>query len=281
DRRRVPRVADPRRRPSWGKPPRPHLGRDVASGGALAGWGRVALRRRRIRQLFPRAPRLPVAEVVPERPQVARAPAPPRHPRGGRGQGCLKSTRSCTIMGVSKSKGKVDGEKVRAVVMLAIAMALVGVAYGALAVGAGLPVWVAPLLGVVVLAGSSEMLYVGLATATSPWLALPASLLVNVRHVPYGMAVRPYLGRGVTRLWRSHVMNDESVAFALAERDPVRAERSYSLAGISVLIGWPIGALAGSLLGRGIDQEAFGLDAIFPAVILALVIPALKRARLR
>src|SRR5699024_10006083 len=83
DRRRVPRVGHPRRRPSWGKPPRAHLGRAVASGGPRAGWGRVALRRRRIRQLFPRAPRLPVAKVVPERPQVARAPAPPRHPRGG------------------------------------------------------------------------------------------------------------------------------------------------------------------------------------------------------
>ncbi len=182
---------------------------------------------------------------------------------------------------MAAGEGGRDVDTVRAVVLLGFAMALVGVAYGAMTVGLGLPVWVAPLLGVVVLAGSSEMLYVGLATATSPWLALPASLLVNVRHVPYGMAVRPYLGRGVTRLWRSHVMNDESVAFALAERDPVRAERSYSLAGISVLIGWPIGALAGSLLGRGIDQEAFGLDAIFPAVILALVIPALKRARLR
>lgn len=184
-------------------------------------------------------------------------------------------------MCVSKSEGQVDGGKVRAVVMLAIAMALVGLAYGALAVGAGLPVWVAPLLGIIVLAGSAEMLYVGLATAASPWLALPAALLINVRHIPYGMAMRPYLGNGLERVWRAHVVNDESVAFALAEEEPEAARRTFTLAGVAVLIGWPIGALAGSLLGRGIDQQAFGLDAIFPAVILALVIPALKRARLR
>ncbi|MPV50562.1 branched-chain amino acid ABC transporter permease [Pseudactinotalea sp. HY160] len=177
--------------------------------------------------------------------------------------------------------GRRDVDTIRAVVLLGCAMALVGVAYGAMTVGVGLPVWVAPVLGVIVLAGSSEMLYVGLATATSPWLALPAALLVNVRHVPYGMAVRRYLGHGRTRAWRSHVMNDESVAFALAEREPERAKRTYGLAGIAVLISWPTGAFVGGLLGRGIDQEAFGLDAIFPAVILALVLPALKRARMR
>ncbi len=165
--------------------------------------------------------------------------------------------------------------------MISLSMALVGVAYGAMSVGAGLPVWVAPLLGVVVLAGSSEMLYVGLATATSPWLALPAALLVNVRHVPYGMALRPALGQGATRAYRAHVMNDEAVAFALAERDPERSGSALTRIGTGVLIGWPAGALAGGLLGRGIDQYAFGLDAIFPAVILALVLPALKRARLR
>ena len=165
--------------------------------------------------------------------------------------------------------------------MIALAMALVGIAYGAMSVGAGLPLWVAPLLGVIVLAGSSEMLYVGLATATSPWLALPAALLVNVRHVPYGMALRPALGRGATRAYRAHVMNDEAVAFALAERDPERSGSALSRIGTGVLIGWPAGALAGGLLGRGIDQHTFGLDAIFPAVILALVLPALKRARLR
>lgn len=183
--------------------------------------------------------------------------------------------------GVNRNRGRLDAEKVRAAVLLALAMALVGLAYGALAVGAGLPVWLAPLLGVIVLAGSAEMLYVGLATATSAWLALPAALVINIRHIPYGMAMRPYLGRGWGRAWRAHVINDESVAFALAEKDGEAASRTFTLAGVAVLIGWPVGALVGSVLGRGIDQQAFGLDAIFPAVILALVIPALKRARLR
>src|SRR5699024_11600240 len=70
-----------------------------------------------------------------------------------------------------RSSQRTEVMSLRTVVMITLAMALVGIAYGAMSVGAGLPVWVAPLLGVVVLAGSSEMLYVGLATATSPWVA--------------------------------------------------------------------------------------------------------------
>src|SRR5699024_11697679 len=80
---------------------------------------------------------------------------------------------------------------------------------------------------------------------------------------------------------RADVMNDGSVAFAIAERDPERAGVALTRIGTGVLIGWPAGALTGSLRGRGIDQHTFGLDAIFPAVILALVLPAIKRARLR
>src|SRR5690625_7157886 len=149
-----------------------------------------------------------------------------------------------------RSSQRTEVVSLRAVVMIAVAMALVGSAYGAMSVGAGLPVWVAPLLGVVVLAGSSEMLYVGLATTTSPWVALPAALLVNVRHVPYGMALRTALGNGVGRAYRAHVLNDESVAFAIAERDPQRARVALTRIGTSVLIGWPAGALTRSEVRR-------------------------------
>ena len=70
-----------------------------------------------------------------------------------------------TIMG---SERRTHAVPMRNVVMIALAMTLVGVAYGAMSVGAGLPVWMAPVLGVIVLAGSAEMLYVGLAATTSP-----------------------------------------------------------------------------------------------------------------
>jgi predicted branched-subunit amino acid permease len=48
-----------------------------------------------------------------------------------------------------------------------------------------------------------------------------------------------------------------------------------------VLLCWPAGAVLGALLGSVItDTGAFGLDAMFPAVILALIVPALRDRRL-
>jgi len=79
------------------------------------------------------------------------------------------------------------------------------------------------------------------------------------------------------RLLGSHVMNDESVAFALAQEDLPRQRAAYWACGLGVLLCWPAGAILGALIGRAIGNTgAFGLDAMFPAVILALIVPALR-----
>ncbi len=40
---------------------------------------------------------------------------------------------------------------------------------------------------------------------------------------------------------------------------------------------WPAGALLGAMVGKLLpDPETIGLDAVFPAILLALVIPAFK-----
>lgn len=162
-------------------------------------------------------------------------------------------------------------------------MFFIGLSYGAVAVASGFPLWVPAAQSVLVLAGASEFLFVGIVAAGgSPFAAALAGLLVNSRHLPYGLALPPGVtGRGWHRLFGTHVMNDESVVFALAQED-LRAKRAaYWACGLGVLACWPSGALLGALLsallgGAVRDTAAFGLDATFPAVILALVMPALR-----
>jgi predicted branched-subunit amino acid permease len=49
------------------------------------------------------------------------------------------------------------------------------------------------------------------------------------------------------------------------------------MCGFGVLIGWPVGAALGAELGSVVrDPNVFGLDAMFPAVICALALPALR-----
>ena len=72
-------------------------------------------------------------------------------------------------------------------------------------------------------------------------------------------------------------MNDESVVFALAQEDLPRKRAAYWACGLGVLLCWPAGAVLGALIGSVIgNTSALGLDAMFPAVILALIVPALR-----
>ncbi|MGW7351373.1 AzlC family ABC transporter permease [Streptomyces sp. NPDC054784] len=164
------------------------------------------------------------------------------------------------------------------IALVCLADGVVGMSYGAISVSAGLDLWLPLTLSVLVLAGASEILFVGIVAAGgSPAAAALGGLLVNARHVPFGLAAGDVLGRGVRRVLGSHVMNDESVVFALGQSTPDRRRAAYWACGLGILVCWPLGTLAGGLLGGVLgDPDAYGLDAMFPAVLLALVLPSLR-----
>ena len=201
----------------------------------------------------------------------------------------------------------------RDIALACLAVWFIGLSYGAIAVASGFPLWVPAAQSVLVLAGASEFLFIGIVAAGgNPFAAALAGLLVNARHLPYGLALPDMTGPDMTgpdmtgpdmtgpdmtgpdmagpdmagpgatgRRWRrllgSHVMNDESVVFALAQEDLPRQRAAYWACGLGVLLCWPAGAILGALIGGVIGNTgAFGLDAMFPAVILALIMSALR-----
>jgi 4-azaleucine resistance transporter AzlC len=170
------------------------------------------------------------------------------------------------------------GEVLRDIALTCLAVFFIGMSYGAIAVTSGFPLWVPAAQSVLVLAGASEFLFIGIVAAGgNPLAAAFAGLLVNARHLPYGLALPDVTGRGWRRLAGTHLMNDESVVFTLAQEDPARGRAAYWLCGLGVLAGWPGGAVLGALIGGAVrDTGAFGLDAMFPAVILALIVPQLR-----
>jgi len=170
------------------------------------------------------------------------------------------------------------GGVLRDIALTCLAVSFIGLSYGAIAVASGFPLWVPAAQSVLVLAGASEFLFIGIVAAGgSPIAAALAGVLVNARHVPYGLALPEVTGRGWRRILGRHVMNDESVAFALTQEDLPRKRAAYWACGLGVLICWPGGAVLGALIGSFIkNTDAFGLDAMFPAVLLALIVPALR-----
>jgi predicted branched-subunit amino acid permease len=78
------------------------------------------------------------------------------------------------------------------------------------------------------------------------------------------------------RLAGSHLMTDEVVAFTLREPDPARRRRVYWLIGITLFSTWNAGTALGVLLGGVGDPDTLGLDAAFPAGLIALILPSLR-----
>lgn len=168
---------------------------------------------------------------------------------------------------------------------MAGAITVVGVSFGAIAVASGLDWWVPAALSVLVFAGGSQFMVVGVVAAGGGLLAAVAgALLLNARHLPFGLALGDIMGaRPLARIVGSHLLIDESVAFTLAQRnDPARARAVFWFLGTLAFVLWNLGTILGVAAGQVIgDPDAFGLDAAFPAGLLALVLPALKNARTR
>ncbi|BCY06487.1 AzlC family ABC transporter permease [Actinoplanes sp. L3-i22] len=166
----------------------------------------------------------------------------------------------------------------RDVAALAAATLATGASFGAIAIAYGLPPWVPSLMSIVVFAGGAQFLAAGLFAAGNPFAAVLAGLLLNARHLPFGLAVADTLGpRLRDRLIGSHLMTDEVVAFTLAEETPAARRRVYWLVAIALVISWNVGTALGVLLGGVVgDPNTFGLDAAFPAALIALILPSMR-----
>jgi predicted branched-subunit amino acid permease len=151
---------------------------------------------------------------------------------------------------------------------LCAADGLVGVSFGALAINARLPAWLPILLSLVVFTGAAQFVFLALlAAGGNPLTAVLPALLVNTRLVPLGYAVGDLLGSGrARRLLGCHLVVDETVAFATSKQ----------------FVTWNCGVAIGTVAARALtDTTALGLDAAFPAVLLALVMPSLDSAASR
>lgn len=167
----------------------------------------------------------------------------------------------------------------RDIALVCLADGIVGVSFGAITVAVGLPIWLPMLLSVVVFAGASQFLFVAIiAAGGSPIAAFAAGLLVNARHLPFGLAIGEVIrGPRWRKIVGSQLIIDESTAFALAEKEPERRRAAFWGCGASLFVCWNIGVVAGAFGGTAIkNTDAFGMDAAFPAVLLALVMPSLK-----
>jgi 4-azaleucine resistance transporter AzlC len=163
---------------------------------------------------------------------------------------------------------------------LAAAVGVVGASFGALAAAAGVPAPRIVAMSLLVFAGGAQFLVVAvIAAGGGAVAAVAAALLLNVRHLPFGLAIGETVGRRwAARLVGAHLLVDETVAFSRARPAGPRARAAYWLCGTLLFTAWNLGSVAGMLAGSAVpDPAAFGVDAAFPAGLLALLLPGLRR----
>jgi 4-azaleucine resistance transporter AzlC len=165
---------------------------------------------------------------------------------------------------------------------LAIAVGLFGVSFGVLSASTG-GMGALPAIGMsaTTFAGSAQFAAASvLAGGGGPVTAILAALLLNARYLPIGVSVARFmLGGRAARFMQSQLVVDESWAIAArggGEFDPHRLLGAGVVLWCAWVAGTMIGVLGGEALG---DPAVLGLDAAFPALFLALVVPQLGGRR--
>src|SRR5262245_37121340 len=100
-------------------------------------------------------------------------------------------------------------------------------------------------MSTIVFAGGAQFMAVGMLAVGSPVAAIVGGLLLNARHMPFGLSIADILrgARPARRYVGVHLMVDESVAFALAQPDPRRRAAAYWLTGASLFVAWNTGTV--------------------------------------
>jgi len=157
----------------------------------------------------------------------------------------------------------------------------IGFAYGIIAVKTGLSTLEAVLMSVLVYAGASQFIAVGLIGTGAEWgTIVVTTFLVNLRHLLMSAALFPRLRRlrPPVLAGLAFELTDETFALAATVFEK-RAATAPFLAGLQLTaqFTWVLSSLAGALSGSLFtDVNKFGLDFALPAMFIALLVLQLR-----
>jgi 4-azaleucine resistance transporter AzlC len=179
------------------------------------------------------------------------------------------------------SAGRAFRKGVREGIPFAIAGFLLSVSFGVVAQDAGLSAPAAIVMSVIVFAGSAQFAAIAIiGGGGTVGAAIGAAALMNSRFLPMGAALGPSLPGGpVKRAAQGQAVVDAS--WALAGRGDGTFDR-WLLFGASAAqyVTWQAGTIAGALGGDALgDPDALGLDAIYPAFFLGLLLAEARTRR--
>ena len=152
----------------------------------------------------------------------------------------------------------------------------VGVAFGILARKAGISVANTLFLSLLVYAGSSQFVAVGLfASGAHPLSIIATTLVVNLRHLILSAAIAPFLrgwGKGQCAAFAHHLTDETFVVHMRSFSTGAPSKAAIFATNVTVQAAWVTGTLLGIVAGQAItDVRRLALDFALPALFAALL----------
>lgn len=156
-----------------------------------------------------------------------------------------------------------------------------GMAFGVLMETNGYGVFWALLMSLVVFAGSMQFVTITLlTTAFDPIQAFLLAIMVNARHIFYGLSVlEKYKGLGKVRAFLIFAITDETFSLVSAVEPPEGVERKAFYFWLSFLdyLYWVTGSVVGALMGGMITFDTTGMDFALTALFVVLFMEQWKK----
>ena len=156
-----------------------------------------------------------------------------------------------------------------------------GMAFGVLMKAGGYgPLWSAAM-SLLVFAGSMQFLTISLLAAVfDPLQAFLLAIMVNARHIFYGLAMLDkYKGLGKVRTFLIFALTDETFSIVSSVEPPEGVERKPFYFWVSLLdyAYWVGGSLLGGLLGNLLTFDTTGMDFALTALFVVLFMEQWKK----
>ncbi len=162
---------------------------------------------------------------------------------------------------------------------------VLGMAYGVLMQTKGYGTLWAVLMSAVAFCGSMQFVAITLLTAAfNPLQAFLLSVMVNARHLFYGISMlEKYKGLGKVRAFLIYTLCDETFSISSSVTPPEDIDRKYFYLSISLLdyLYWVIGTFLGSVLGNFVSFNTKGLDFVLTALFVVLFLEQMKKSENR
>lgn len=160
-----------------------------------------------------------------------------------------------------------------------------GISYGMLMSAAGHPVWLSVAMSIFVYAGSMQFVTIELlAMAFAPVQAFLMAVMVNARHIFYGISMlEKYGNMGGAKPYLIFGMSDETFSINYTAKAPDGVDKKWFMVWITVLnhLYWVLGTLTGAVLGNVLPFDTEGLDFAMTAMFVVILLEQLQKKQSR